>query len=209
MCVCVQSCLTLRYHALWPTRLLCPWSSPGKNIGVGCHFLLKEISPTQGSNLCLLHLQHWQAGSLPPGKFFDGIWYFVLKYISRMKHSAWHQAKEALQGWYPFLLTQRPRKPDTRPLYVMGSQVSHPCKLYERGFSTILNGSAALSWSYSLNRLTNISTLAMVLQICQNLFGKCFHFESLRVKISSHFQHLHTFHHLYSTLKLYFINVYG
>ena len=24
-----------------PTRLLCPWDSPGKNIGVGCHFLLQ------------------------------------------------------------------------------------------------------------------------------------------------------------------------
>ena len=23
-------------HGLWPTRLLCPWDSPGKNIGVGC-----------------------------------------------------------------------------------------------------------------------------------------------------------------------------
>ena len=25
-----------------PTRLLCPWGSPGKNIGVGCHFLLQQ-----------------------------------------------------------------------------------------------------------------------------------------------------------------------
>ena len=29
--------------------------SPGKNIGVGCHALLQEIFPTQGSNLGLLH----------------------------------------------------------------------------------------------------------------------------------------------------------
>ena len=27
-------------HGLQPTRLLCPWDFPGKNIGVGCHFLL-------------------------------------------------------------------------------------------------------------------------------------------------------------------------
>ena len=26
-----------------PTRLLCPWDSPGKNIGVGCHFLLQSM----------------------------------------------------------------------------------------------------------------------------------------------------------------------
>ena len=29
--------------------------SPGKNTGVGCHFLLQGIVPTQGSNLGLLH----------------------------------------------------------------------------------------------------------------------------------------------------------
>ena len=38
----------------------------GKNTGVGCHFLLQEIFPTQELNPCLLHLLHWQADSLPP-----------------------------------------------------------------------------------------------------------------------------------------------
>ena len=37
-------------HGLYPTRLLCPWDSPGKNIGVGCHSLLHGIFPTQGLN---------------------------------------------------------------------------------------------------------------------------------------------------------------
>ena len=36
-----QSCQTLRPHRQQPTRLLCPWDSPGKNTGVGCHFLLQ------------------------------------------------------------------------------------------------------------------------------------------------------------------------
>ena len=40
--------------------------SPDRNTGVGCHFLLQGIFLTQGLNLCLLHLLHWQAGSLPP-----------------------------------------------------------------------------------------------------------------------------------------------
>ena len=39
--------------------------SPGKNTGVGCHFLLQGIFPTQGLNPGLLRLLHWQAGSLP------------------------------------------------------------------------------------------------------------------------------------------------
>ena len=37
----LQSCLTLRPHGRQPTRLPRPWDSPGKNTGVGCHFLLQ------------------------------------------------------------------------------------------------------------------------------------------------------------------------
>ena len=42
-------------HGLQPTRLLCPQDFPGKSSGVGCHFLLQGIFPTQGSNPGLLH----------------------------------------------------------------------------------------------------------------------------------------------------------
>ena len=44
----------------------------------GCHFLLQGIFQTQGSNPHLLHLLHWQGGSLPvapPGK---PSWLYVL-----------------------------------------------------------------------------------------------------------------------------------
>ena len=44
------------------TRFLRPWDFPGKNIGVGCHFLFQEIFPTQGLNP---RLMFWQTGSLP------------------------------------------------------------------------------------------------------------------------------------------------
>ena len=37
----LQSCRTLRPHRRQPTRLPSPWDSPGKNTGVGCHFLLQ------------------------------------------------------------------------------------------------------------------------------------------------------------------------
>ena len=46
--------------------LLRPWDFPGKNTRVGCHFLLQRIFSTQGSNLSLLSLLHWQEDSLPP-----------------------------------------------------------------------------------------------------------------------------------------------
>ena len=37
----LQSCLTVRPHRRQTIRLLRPWDSPGKNTGVGCHFLLQ------------------------------------------------------------------------------------------------------------------------------------------------------------------------
>ena len=51
---------------LQPTRLLCPWDSPGKNAEGGCRALLQGVFPTQGSNPFLFCLLHWQVGSLPP-----------------------------------------------------------------------------------------------------------------------------------------------
>ena len=56
---------SLRPHGLQPTRLPCLRDFSGKNIGVGCHFLLQGIFPTQtsGSNPCFLHCRripyHW------------------------------------------------------------------------------------------------------------------------------------------------------
>ena len=42
-CCCVASVVadSVRPHRWQPTRLLFPWDSPGKNTGVGCHFLLQ------------------------------------------------------------------------------------------------------------------------------------------------------------------------
>ena len=52
-----QSCLTHCYlmNCSLPARLLCPWNSPGKNTGVGSHFLLQGIFLVQGANRGLLH----------------------------------------------------------------------------------------------------------------------------------------------------------
>ena len=51
----LQSCLTEQPHRQQPTRLPCPWDSPGKNTGVGCHFLLqcmKVKSESEIAQLC-------------------------------------------------------------------------------------------------------------------------------------------------------------
>ena len=55
----VKSLSRVRLFATpWPvtcTRPLCPWDSPGKNTGVGFHFLLQGIFLTQGLNPGLPH----------------------------------------------------------------------------------------------------------------------------------------------------------
>ena len=63
----------LLFATLWTVAHWAPLSMdcPGKTTGVGCHAFLEGIFLTQGLNPCLLHLLHWQAGSLPlvpPGK---------------------------------------------------------------------------------------------------------------------------------------------
>ena len=73
-CACVPSSFSRVRHFATPwtvARLLCPWNFPGKNTGVGCHFLLQGIFLTQGLNLCFLHLLNWKADSsplVPPGQ---------------------------------------------------------------------------------------------------------------------------------------------
>ena len=69
VCMCAYSCSVLSNalpcHGLWSARPLGPRDFPGKNSGVGCHFLLQGIFLTQESNPCLLNLPHGQVDSLP------------------------------------------------------------------------------------------------------------------------------------------------
>ena len=62
LCVCVSHLVmsdSLWPHGLYPTRLLCPWDSPGKNNGVSCHILLQSLSlPTGNWKVPLPFLQY-------------------------------------------------------------------------------------------------------------------------------------------------------
>ena len=58
-CCCVASVKSnsVRPHRRQPTRLSRPWDSPGKNTGVGCHFLLqcmKVKSKSEVAQSCLI-----------------------------------------------------------------------------------------------------------------------------------------------------------
>ena len=68
---------SVRPYGLQPARILCPWGLSRQEYwsGLLCpppgYLPSPAIFQTQGSNLCLLHLLHWQMGSLPlapPGK---------------------------------------------------------------------------------------------------------------------------------------------
>ena len=52
---------SVRPHRRQPTRLPCPWDSPGKNTGVGCHFLLQFVKVKRESEVtqsCPTHRPH-------------------------------------------------------------------------------------------------------------------------------------------------------
>ena len=62
---------SVRPHRQQPTRLPCPWDSPGKNTGVGCHFLLqcmkvKSESEVAQSTLLRLFKTPWTAAHQSP-----------------------------------------------------------------------------------------------------------------------------------------------
>ena len=83
---------SVRPHRRQPTRPLCPWDPPGKNTGVGCHFLLqfmKVKSESEVAQSCptLSDPMDWS----PPGSSIHGIFqarvlvisnaYFILKMV--------------------------------------------------------------------------------------------------------------------------------
>ena len=65
---------SVRPHRWQPTRLPRPWDSPGKNTGVGCHFLLQGMKVKSESEIAqsCLTLNDPMYCSLP-GSSIDGI----------------------------------------------------------------------------------------------------------------------------------------
>ena len=61
---------SLQPHRRQPTRLPCPWDSPGKNTGVGCHFLL-QCRKVKVKSLRLFATPWTAAHQAPPSKGFS------------------------------------------------------------------------------------------------------------------------------------------
>ena len=76
--------ISVRPHRWQPTRLLSLWDSPGKNIGVGCHFLLqcmKVKSEGEVAQSCPTFIDPMDCS--PPGSSVHGIFQArVLEWIS-------------------------------------------------------------------------------------------------------------------------------
>ena len=72
-----KSCPTLCDHyGWWPATLFCPWDSPGKNPGVGCHALLQGIFLMKGTWVsCISCIAGGFFTTEPPGKPF--IWVYT------------------------------------------------------------------------------------------------------------------------------------
>ena len=135
---------SLRPHGLQPTRLLCPWDSPGKNTGVSCHFFLRKIFPDQGLNLCLLH---WQAEPLgkPPNSMLTNTNLKLIKLYNPFNNSNMIFTLEACLKTSTTTLTGKPAVISfiasmhhlyawkihrrARPVIAFSETLTTPCKL--------------------------------------------------------------------------------
>ena len=70
-----------------------------KNTGLDCHFLLQGIFPIQGSNLHLLCLLLWQAGSLPLGSFLLTLCRLYTSYYKHFFFFLLFQFSSVAQSW--------------------------------------------------------------------------------------------------------------
>ena len=127
----------MRPHRRQPTRLLCPWDSPGKNTGVGCHFLLHCMKVKSESEVA----QSWPTLSDPmdwslPGSSIHGIfqarvlewgaiafsspWSYVMPTLLVFRAHPCSPPKDTLQQLYPFSTISTSRSTES----------SHQCTTY-------------------------------------------------------------------------------
>ena len=114
-------------HRRQPTRLLHPWDSPGKNTGVGCHFLFHRVSyqPLKWSHLndilplifnyCFdttYSLYHLEMHS----NSVEDLWVPSLSFWRRSKLSTISNSYQVVQAFSPVFGTQ-PGSPSVQHSY--------------------------------------------------------------------------------------------
>ena len=74
--MCVYVCAYMLSHIQCNMPVLCPWDSPGKNTGIGCHFILQGNLPDSGmepESLAPPALASKFFSTAPPGKPHVGV----------------------------------------------------------------------------------------------------------------------------------------
>ena len=83
---------SVRPHRRQPTRLRRPWDSPGKNTGVGCHFLLQCVKVKSVSRVRLFVTPWTVAYQAPLSMGFSGLEYWSgVPLPSPMGNTRWMQ----------------------------------------------------------------------------------------------------------------------
>src|SRR5574337_888518 len=93
---------SVRPHRRQPTRLPCPWDSPGKNTGAGCHFLLQSMkvkseSEVAQSCLTLCDPMNCSTPGLP-----------VYHQLPEFTQTHVHQVGDAIQPFHPVVSLSPP-----------------------------------------------------------------------------------------------------
>ena len=97
---------SVRLHRWQPTRLHCPWDSPGKNTGVGCHFLFQCMKVKRESEVAqsCLTLYDPMDCSLP-GSSALGIFqarvleWVAIAFFKKVKVKSLHHARLFATPW--------------------------------------------------------------------------------------------------------------
>ena len=91
---------------LQPARLPCPWDFPGKNNGVGCHFLIQGIFSNHGSNVfptMVDSLSPSHPGKVSPSQtfvvvqLFSHVWLFLTPWTAACQAPCLHSLLELAQ----------------------------------------------------------------------------------------------------------------
>ena len=91
---------SVRPHRWKPTRLLFPWDSPGKNIGMGCHFLLQCMKLKSLSRAQLLATPWTTAYQAPPSMGYSRQEYWSGLPLPSPKHGHWLSLNSGVGALY-------------------------------------------------------------------------------------------------------------
>ena len=148
---------SVRPHRRQPTRLLCPWDSPGKNTGVSCHFLLQcmKVKVKSLSRVPLLATPWTAAYQAPPSMGFPRQEYWSGVPLPSLKHRArWNKSRYNRTDIVWVCIYKIP---------IIGKLIETKSRLEVENWEVLLSGYSVSVWE-SFERVLEI--VVMVAQCC-------------------------------------------